>query len=175
MPSNSTASYINPLELMWIASPLINDLTNQGKARPTSRSNTFEPNVFETPMSTRPVRWCTILFSLSLWQSPDTLTNDENTAQCIRNTATRGKKGDAHHAVGYAESETNHCDHPDHQIGEETQPNDGHRESDGIPLRPAEGEREIEHIDVDQRLTVGCDSQEWWNERESWLAREEPI
>ena len=56
MPNKRTESYIKPLELICTASPLINALKNQGKARPTRRSKTFDPNVFETPISTRPER-----------------------------------------------------------------------------------------------------------------------
>lgn len=54
IPSRRTESYISPLELICTASPLVNAFENHGNARPTNKSNTFEPNVFDTPISTRP-------------------------------------------------------------------------------------------------------------------------
>ncbi len=54
IPKSRTESYINPLELICTGSRLINALKNHGKARPTRRSKTLEPNVFETPISTKP-------------------------------------------------------------------------------------------------------------------------
>ena len=90
------------------------------------------------------------------------MTNDQNAAQRIGNTATRGEECDAHDTVGDPESEANDGDHPDHQVGEEAQPNDGHGEGHGIPLRPAEEEEERIKCRLRESvsLTVDCDSQE---------------
>jgi hypothetical protein len=114
MPRSRTESYINPLELICTASPLKSALRNHGSASPTSRSNTFEPNVFETPISTKP-KHSTVDRCYSIFKA-HTLTNNHNAAQRIWNATSCGKKGDSHHAVRYAERETNHRDHPHHKV-----------------------------------------------------------
>ncbi len=115
MPSNKIASYLRPFELICTASPLIKALKNHGKASPTSISNTFEPNVFDTPISTRPKK-SEGFHNHSIRNSVHTLTNNDYATQCIWNTATCCKKCDPHNTIWYTECKTNNCYQPNHEI-----------------------------------------------------------
>ena len=69
--------------------------------------------------------------------STRTLPNNQNAAQRIWDAASCGQEGDSHHAIRYTECETDHCDHPDHEVRQYTQPNDRHDECHGIPDEPS--------------------------------------